>query len=314
MQTILGAGGVIGRELAGALRAHTDRIRLVSRRPRQLQPSDDVVAADLLDAGAASDAVRGSEVAYLVVGLPYSTQVWQEHWPRLVRNVVDACKRHGTRLVFFDNVYAYGLVRGPMTEDTPYDPVSRKGEVRAGIATMLEDEMSSGGLQAMIVRSADFYGPGATTAFTHTAVFERLRAGKTPQWVGDPKATHRFTYTPDAGRATAFLGQQPEAYGQVWHLPTSREPMSGETFVRLACEAVGRPYRLQAAPRAVLRLMGLVNPVIRENHEMLYQFEEDYRFDSSKIEKAFGLTATPYREGIATTVAEGRSTSARPVP
>lgn len=313
MQTILGAGGVIGRELGEALRAYTDSIRLVSRRPTALRPSDDVVTADLLDAGATSDAVRGSDVAYLVAGLPYSTQVWHEQWPRLMRNVIDACQRHGTRLVFFDNVYAYGLVRGAMTEDTPYNPASRKGEVRAAVATMLQDEMRSGGLQAMIVRSADFYGPGATTAFTHTAVFERLRAGKTPQWVGDPKATHRFTFTPDAGRATAFLGQQDSAYGQVWHLPTSREPMSGQTFVRLACEAAGRPYRLQAAPRAVLRLMGLFSPVIRENQEMLYQFEEDYRFDSSKVESAFGLTATPYREGIAATVAGGRSASTRPV-
>ena len=44
--------------------------------------------------------------------------------------------------------------------------------------------------------------------------------------------------------------------------------------------------------------MGVFMPVLRENDEMMYQFEYDYRFDSSKIESALGLQATPYRQGI----------------
>src|SRR5690606_5131978 len=98
MQTILGAGGVIGRELARALRAFTDQIRLVSRSPRPVHPTDETHAADLLDAAATDRAVAGSDVAYLVVGLKYDTEVWREQWPRIMRNVIDACKRRGARL------------------------------------------------------------------------------------------------------------------------------------------------------------------------------------------------------------------------
>lgn len=303
MQTILGANGVIARELAGALRSHTDRIRLVSRNPKALEPSDETLAADVLDSRAVSDAVAGSDVAYLVVGLPYSAAVWEEQWPMVMRNVIDACKEHGTRLVFFDNVYAYGLVKGAMTEDTPYRPTSRKGTVRARIATMLEDEMRAGAIQAMIVRSADFYGPQATTAVTHATVFQRVAAGKAPQWIGNPRAAHSFTFTPDAGRATAVLGNRDDAYGQIWHLPTSAEEMSGEKLARMACEAAGMPHRLSVAPDLALRVMGIFVPVIRENREMMYQFTEDYRFDSSRVERVFGLAATPYREGVAATLA-----------
>jgi nucleoside-diphosphate-sugar epimerase len=303
MQTILGANGVIGQELSRTLSAHTDRIRQVSRSPRRVNPTDETVAADLIDAEATAQAVAGSEVAYLVAGLKYSTAVWQEQWPRIMRNVIEACKRHRTRLVLFDNVYAYGRVDGAMTEETPFNPSSRKGEVRAKIATMLLDEIQAGELQAMIVRAADFYGPGAVLSLTHATVIERLRAGKTPQWVGNAQAVHTFTYTPDAGRATAVLAQSEAAYGQTWHLPTSSEPMTGERFVRLACELAGRPYRIQVAPRWMLRLMGLFMPVLRENDEMMYQFEYDYRFDSSKLEAGYGLTPTPYRQGIATTLA-----------
>ena len=133
VQTILGANGVIGRELSRHLAAYTDRIRQVSRTPRRVHPTDDLLSADLLDAKATADAVAGSSVAYLVAGLKYDHRVWKKEWPRIMRNAIDACRRHNAALVFFDNVYAYGRVDGVMTEDTPYNPRSRKGEVRARI-------------------------------------------------------------------------------------------------------------------------------------------------------------------------------------
>jgi nucleoside-diphosphate-sugar epimerase len=274
-------------------------IRQVSRHPRRVNAADELFAADLLDPESTARAIEGSEVAYLVAGLKYDAGAWQEEWPRVMRNVIDGCKRHGSRLVFFDNVYAYGKVDGPMTEETPFNPCSRKGEVRAKIATMLLDEIRASSVSAMIVRSADFYGPGAEQSFPHATLFERLRKGKTPQWIGNPNAVHTFTYTPDAARGLAVLGRTAAAYGQTWHLPTSKEPLTGEGFIRMACELAGRPYKLQVAPRWMLRLMGLFVAVLRENEEMMYQFENDYHFDSGKIESVFGLEPTPIRFGIA---------------
>ena len=305
MQTILGANGVIGRELSKVLPRHTAGIRQVSRHPKKVNASDEIFVADLLDAKAVSAAVAGSEVAYLVAGLKYETKTWQEQWPVVMRNAIEGCKRHGSKLVFFDNVYAYGKVDGVMTEDTPFNPCSRKGEVRARIATVFMDEVKRGQLQGMIVRSADFYGPGAVQSLTHSTVTERLSAGKTPQWIGDAKAQHAFTYTPDAGRSLALLGNTPAAYGQVWHTLTSHEPMTGERYVQTACTLAGKPFKIQVAPRWMLGVMGMFVPVLRESMEMLYQFEHDYRFDSSKLEKAFGLVATEYHTGIHATLAAG---------
>ena len=298
MHTILGANGTIALELSRALVSFNADVRQVSRNPRKVNPGDEVIVADLLDSRATANAVSGSEVVYLVAGLQYNLAVWQNQWPRVMRNVIDACTQHGARLVFFDNVYAYGRVEGLMTEETPFNPISGKGEVRARIATMLLDEMRNGNLQAMITRSADFYGPGAVQSLPYATVFQRLNAGKTPQWIGNPNAVHTFTFTPDAGHAVAVLGRSSEAYGQTWHLPTTREPFTGADFIRMACELAGQPFKLQVAPRWMLKLMGFFLSVLRENDEMMYQFEYDYRFDSSKIESAFGLQATPYRQGI----------------
>jgi hypothetical protein len=54
-----------------------------------------------------------------------------------MRNAIEAAKRANARLVFFDNVYMYGKVDGVMTEETPFNPCSKKGEIRAEIATSL---------------------------------------------------------------------------------------------------------------------------------------------------------------------------------
>ena len=49
----------------------------------------------------------------------------------------------------------------------------------------------------------------------------------------------------------------------------------------------------------LLRMVGLFDGTVRGLLEMSYQFEQDYRFDSSKIARAYGLTATPMRQGLA---------------
>src|SRR5215218_6370420 len=107
MQTILGAGGAIGNSLAKELLHYTDTIRLVSRNPKRINERDELVAADLTNASATADAVRGSEVVYLLAGIPYKLKVWQEQWPVIMQNVIEACKQHNAKLVFFDNIYMY---------------------------------------------------------------------------------------------------------------------------------------------------------------------------------------------------------------
>jgi len=298
LHTVLGANGIIARELSISLALFNIDIRQVSRHPRKVNPSDETVVADLLDASAVASAVTGSDVVYLVAGLQYNLTIWQDQWPRIMRNVIEACKQHGARLVFFDNVYAYGYVQGVMTEETLYHPTSQKGEVRAKIATMLLDEVHAGNLSAMIARAADFYGPNAVLSFPYATIFKRLKAGKTPQWLGRADKVHTFTYTPDAGRALAVLGRSPEAYNQTWHLPTTKELFTGAEFVKLASELAGRPDKLQVIPPWMMKLLELFIPVLRENAEMMYQFNENYRFDSSKIEAAYDLHPTSYREGM----------------
>jgi nucleoside-diphosphate-sugar epimerase len=302
MQTILGANGIIAQEMSKHLPQYTQKIRQVSRNPRKVNATDELVVADLLNYQQTLKAVAGSEVVYLVAGLPYSTKLWQTEWPKLMQNVINACKEHNSKLVFFDNVYSYGFVKGTMTEETPFNPTSKKGEVRAKVATMLLDEVKQGNLQGMIVRAADFYGPGALLSLTYQSVTLKLKANKSPQWIGDPKKIHTFSYTPDAGKTMARLGNTPSAFNQTWHALTSKEKITGEEYIKIACGLMNKPYKVQALPKIGVRLLGLFIPVLKEFTEMMYQFENDYIFDSTKYEKTFGEQATTYREGIASTL------------
>ncbi|HAR46308.1 MAG: NAD-dependent dehydratase [Nitrospirae bacterium GWC1_57_7] len=302
MQTILGAGGVIGTELAKSLPKFTDRIRLVSRNPKKVNASDELLPADLRNAEQTSKAVKGSDVVYLTVGLPYNIKIWQSQWPLVMRNVLDACRKHHAKLVFFDNVYCYGRVEGWMTESTPINPASRKGAVRTQVAAMVMDTITKGDVQALIARSADFYGPNTPLSFVNVMVFESLKQGKKAQWMINDSVKHSLTYTPDAGKATAILGNTDSAYGQVWHLPTDRNALTGREIVEMAARELNVAPRYTVLPRWMMRMAGLFSGIIRESVEMLYQNESDYLFDSSKFDKVFDFKTTSYGQGFKETV------------
>lgn len=302
MQTILGANGTIGSILAKELRSYTDKIRLVSRNPKRVNESDELFPADLSQSGVVDKAVEGSDVVYLIVGFDYKLRVWEDKWPKLMRATIDACIKHKARMVFFDNVYSYdtGAIIH-MTEELPLNPPSRKGMVRKQIVEMLLDEVKAGSLMALIARSADFYGPGNEKSFVNEMAFKNLRKGKAAYWFIDADKKHSFTYTPDAAKATAILGNTDDAYNQIWHLPTDNNTLTGREFIDLIALEMNVKSRVSVIPIWLLKIMGLFIPVFKEMTEMMYQYDKDYFFDSSKFNKRFDFKTTTYQEGVKVT-------------
>jgi nucleoside-diphosphate-sugar epimerase len=303
MQTILGAGGDIATLLAKELKQFTDKIRLVARNPKQINGDDELFPADLLNADAVMKAVNGSEIAYLTVGLKYDIRIWQQQWPTIMQNVINACIAHRCKLVFFDNVYPYDKNAIPdMHEDSPINPPSKKGKVRAQLLHMINEAAATKGLQVLIARSADFYGPGAKNAVLNMLVLEHLAKGKMANWQANINKIHSFTYTPDAAKATAILGNTESAYNQVWHLPTSTERLTGKEFIEIAAGVKGRKPSYMVLSPFMLFLFGLFDRTTKEVIEMQYQNNQDYYFNSDKFNKAFSFTPTSYKEGIIATM------------
>ncbi len=303
MVTILGAGGVISNELTKLFAVDKRSLRLVGRRSHPMQGGAEVVSADLSDREQTIRAVAGSSLVFLLAGLKYDHKIWAEKWPGILANTIEACKRTGAKLIFFDNVYSYGKVTGAMTEETPYNPCSKKGEVRAKIATLLASEWRAGNLKAMIARSADFYGPNAANGLPNVLVFEPLSRNHRASCLASDSMPHSYTYTADAARGLLALAADESAWNQTWHLPTSPNPPTGKEFIASVAKEFGVPPKYRVLRKAMVNVIGWFNPLVGEVYEMLYQNDSPYLFDSSKFMKTFGFSGTSYAEGIAATAA-----------
>lgn len=303
MQTILGSGGTVGSELTKALINYTDQIKLVSRNPKKINETDILFPADLSDASHIDKAVEGSEVVYVTIGFDYDIKVWREKWPSFIEKVIASCIKHNAKLVFFDNIYMYDRdFLTNMTEETPIRPTSKKGEVRAQIAKMIMDAVKSGKLTALIARSADFYGPNNDKSVLIETVYKNLAKGKPADWFASLDKIHTFTYTPDAGKATALLGNTPDAYNQVWHVPTDNTPLKGKDWVELFAKEMNIAPKSRALPLFIHNIIGWFVPIMKELYEMAYQYDRDYVFKSQKFEQRFGIKPTTPQEGVKKTI------------
>ncbi len=300
MQTILGANGQIGEELARELKRNfTSDIRIVSRRAQKVNDTDEIFSADLSVREKAIEAVKGSEIAYFTLGLPISSDLWEKQFPVILRNVIDACKVNGTKLVFFDNTYMYPQDDRILTENTAFDPVGRKGRVRRQMAEMVLKEIRSGELEAVICRAPEFYGPAKTQSITNTLIFNNIKEGKTLKVPLSYKKKRSLIWTPDASRATALIGNTPDAFGQTWHLPVDKSHPTYREFIRIASEIYGRDLKYSVVPRFVFSIGALFNKKMKELLELLPRYEYNNIFDDSKFRNKFpNFQVTSYQQGI----------------
>ena len=301
--TILGAGGSVGNALTHKLLEEGKQVRLVSRSNYSVEGAMSV-RGDLTSYSDTLEVIRGSDIVYLCVGLPYDHKIWREVWPEIIVNTINACKEVKAKLIFFDNVYMYGKVDGVMTEDTPHKPFSKKGEVRSDISKLLEDEMPKGDLDVIIARAADLYGPYGTSqnCVPHMMVFDRLMNGKRAQWMADINQPHSFTYIPDCAEGMFLLANDSNAWNQIWHLPTQSPAIDGKTFIGLAAKELGVEAEYSILTKSLMWFGKLFSKIASEAYEMIYQNEFPYHFDSTKFNSHFNYTPTSYEEGIKATI------------
>jgi len=292
--------GPLGQAVMRELIKKDQNVRITSRHPR-IKGNDrvDVVAGDASDPEFCKQLCAGATVVYNCANAPYNK--WPQLLEPLFTNILEGAAAAQARLVVADNLYMYRSDTGPMTEDTPVEPVSRKGEVRARVAAKMLKAHDEGKTKVLIGRASDFFGPQVTLASVGSQVFKPAIKGGRAQVIGDPDKLHTYTFIDDFGRALVLLGEHEDAFGQVWHAP-SGETLNTREFVSMIYDTAGNKAKMLRAPRWLFSVMGWFNPPIGEIKEMLYQFESDFVMDSSKFRNRFGDTSTPNRKAIAKTV------------
>lgn len=307
MQTILGAGGAIGIELAKALKQFKDDIKLVSRNPKKINDTDFLFSADLTNTEDVKNAINGSQICYLTVGFEYEAKVWKEKWTKIIKDVVEACAENQTKLVFFDNVYAIGEKHiEHITENSPISPSSEKGRVRAWVDEYVIEAVEKGKIEAIIARAPDFFGAIKEKSLLMNLIYDNLSNNKTAQWLCNADVIHTTGYVPDLALGTAILGNSSKAFNQIWNLPVEQEKITGKDWINIFASKMKQSSNVQILTKADIKEYGKQDLFIAETHEMLYQYDRDYFFDSTKFNKAFGFKPTTNERAVELTLNELR--------
>ena len=265
-----------------------------------------VARSDLYDPASVRALCAGAAVVYQCAQPAY--QDWQETFPSLQASIIEGVAASGARLVVAENLYMYGPVTVPMTEDLPHAATTRKGRTRARMSEALLAAHRAGKLPVAIGRGADFYGPGVLDSALGERVFRPALAGKAASVIGDLDQPHTYTYIDDFGGALAQLGASDVALGQIYHVPNAptmtTRAILGELFALL-----GTPAKMSGMGKLMMRLGGIVIPGARETVEMMYEFDRPFIVDHTKYARAFGGgtddlagAITPFREGLRRTL------------
>ena len=295
MQTILGTNGQIGHELANELyKNYTKEIRLVSRKPQKIHDSDELVSADLLDFNETNNAISGSDIVYFTVGLPMDSEMWMKQFSKILDNVIEACKIHRSKLVFFDNTYMYPKTSAIQFENTIFSPSGKKSLVRAQLADKIIKEMEANELKAVVCRAPEFYGPEKTQSI----IFSNIKAKQKLKIPISDSTLRTLIWTPDASRAMALIGNTDDAYGQTWHLPCDRS-LTYKEMINIADKIENEKLSYSIIKLWKFKVGSLFNKNAKELLELLPRYEVDNLFNSDKFKKRFpSFPVTSFESGI----------------
>jgi nucleoside-diphosphate-sugar epimerase len=308
MLSVVFGAGQVGSTLARILVERGDEVRVVKRSAGDIPSGVQPLLGDAADLKFCIAAAEGATAVYHCMNPPYNAELWANLVPRYMANLIEASARAGARLVALDNVYMLGKPNGKaLTDDTPMNPCSRKGEIRARAAQALFDAHRRGDVRATEGRASDFYGPGGRLTSVGDYFWPRVLKQRSAQVIANPDMVHTYHYIPDVAAGLATLGSAPDdAFGKPWMLPC-RPAETFRDLVRRLEQPLGTPIRLAVVPGWVQMAMAVFVPVLRETREMQYQWEEPFVIDDSRFRERFGAVPEDADRAAAATVAWARA-------
>ena len=300
-------GGPLGLAVVRRLIDQGRPVRLVTRSTRASIPGVETVNLDASDAGKLQKACWDASVLYFCARPPHGSP---ELLVPLVQGVTLGVARAGCRLVYADNLLAYGRVSGPVREGLPHRPLGPKGRARAAAVDHVLEAHRFERIGADVVCASDFYGPGVTCALLGDRVFRPATEGGIINLLGDVDAPHSFTYLEDFARAIVVIAGEAGSFGQIWHVPEA-ETLTTRGMVERIITAAGGRASCRIAPKWLEEVMGVFSRPIRELRETAFQRNGPWVVGASRLQERFGFQPTPIEEAITATVGWYRLRSSR---
>jgi nucleoside-diphosphate-sugar epimerase len=299
---IVGAGQV-GGHVATSLAEQGHEVVVVTRSgsgPKH--PRISPVAGHAADSAAMRRLAEGADALYNCMNPKYHK--WVRDWPPVATALLEAAEAAGAVLATLGNLYAYGPVDGPMTEDLPLASTGAKGRVRGEMWAQALAAHQAGRVRVTEVRGSDYFGPRSSDqSYLGGRFLGPVLNGKPAMVLSDPDIPHSWTYIPDVARALVAAAAEEKAWGGAWHVPTNPPLTLREIAENLAALGGAPAPRLRRIPEWVLKTAGLAVPFLKEMGETRYQFDRPFVLDSSASQAVLHLAPTPMEDALKATIA-----------
>ena len=291
---VLGATGGIGSEVAHLLIKRGWKVRALHRDPDGLSASQKVsglrwLRGDAMSAEDVNAAAAGVSIIVHAVNPP-----GYRNWGKLVLpmldNTIAAASSHGARILLPGTVYNFGPdTPSNLREDSPQNPVTTKGRIRAEMEKRLR-AASIAGTKVLIVRAGDFFGPSAANNWFSQGLVQPGRPVSTITYPGKKGIGHQWAYLPDVAETMVRLLEKVDDLEPfaVFHMEGHWDA-DGAQMVDAIRRIVGDArIKVRPMPWPVMRLLSPLVPFFRELAEMRHLWTTPVRLRNERLTAALG--------------------------
>lgn len=300
---VLGATGGIGGAVARRLAARGWRVKALHRRAAS-QHGPGAIAWVQGDALRPEDVTAAAAGARLIVHAvnPPGYRGWDRLVPAMLETSIAAATAQGARLLLPGTIYNFGPDAWPhLTEASPQNPVTRKGAIRAA----MERRLAESGLDVLVVRAGDYFGPEAGNSwFSQALVKPGAPVGRITN-PGKAGIGHQWAYLPDVAEAMARLLDHPSLpRGFASFHMEGHWDADGTAMIGAIRRVLGRPdLKVQSLPWWLFRLIAPFHGFAREVTEIAPLWRAPIRLDNARLLGLLGLEPrTPFDEAVAATL------------
>jgi nucleoside-diphosphate-sugar epimerase len=299
---VLGATGGIGSAVATRLVAAGWKVRALHRSPGKVQKDSrfEWIKGDAMIASDVRSAAQGAALIVHAVNPP-GYKDWDKLVLPMLDNSIAAAKASGARILFPGTVYNYGPdAPAEIAEDAPQNPVTRKGKIRVE----MERRLCAAGVNVLIVRAGDYFGPGAANNWFSMGLITPGRRPTAITYPGKRGIGHQWAYLPDVAETMVRLVESDGLADVARYHLDGHWDADGTRMIGAIRRVLGdRRLPVKRTPWLVMRLVSPFVPMLRELMEMKYLWERPVRIRGKAIESALGEEPrTPLDEAVRATL------------
>ncbi len=306
---ILGATGGIGGELAAALGRHGWQINALHRNPakaggRNTGSPITWIQGDALNPADVIAAARGASLIVHAVNPP-GYRNWAQWVLPMLESSISAARATGARILLPGTIYNYGPDTFPiLREDSPQNPLTRKGKIRAEMERRLK-VASTSGVRSLIVRAGDFFGPSAGNNWFSQGLIKPGKPITSISYPGRRGLGHAWAYLPDLAETMTQLVERESALGmfETFHF-AGHWDADGTQMTQAIRAAAGNPnIAVHSFPWPLVTLVSPFVTLFREMQEMRYLWRQPLRLSNARL---LGVLTTepqtPLEQAVRTTL------------